>query len=259
MKVISYSIFGADNTELHWYLRGILYNVTMNKLLFPEWQTIVYVEMKVMHKYFQFISNLKAEVVVCETENLCKSMLWRLKPIFNEAEYVLCRDADSLTTYREAQMVNEFINSDLSVHGITDNPAHTQPLMGGLCGFKASVLRDKYKTWDNLISKSKINIGERGTDQVFMAQEIYPHFKDQMFGHYIKGCNPNGEARVRYEVPNGGLPGVDPKLWESNLCVDFAGSAGCKEMETVRFLNRFSPGWVDYNLAIMYPKIYYWI
>jgi hypothetical protein len=261
VKYISYSIFGYYNPELQWYIRGLVFNCAMNRLIYPNWKTIVYAEASLASEYYKLFERLHAEVVLAEGDNLCRSMLWRMKAIFKEdAEYVICRDADALTTYREAQMVAEFINSGLTVHGITDNPAHSQPLMGGMCGFKTAPLVERYGSWDNLIKQSKIKISERGSDQVFLAQELYPFYKSQMFAHYLKGMKNQGEAVVKSEVSNVPIPDVNPNLWTSNLCIPFIGSAGVIEFETIRFFRSYYPPFDKEceELAKHYPKIFYW-
>lgn len=276
MKAISYSIFGSRNftseNRFEWYayLRGLYFNVLMNRLIYPGWKTLVHVDKSTYEDYEYFFDWLYLHHDVGTTvmprrseqaeKNLCKSMLWRMDPIFSlNVEYVICRDADALTTYREAQAVQEFVESGMIVHGITDNPAHTCPLMGGMCGFKAAPIREAYGSWENLIAQSKVKIGDRGTDQVFLSQEIYPKYKDQMFGHYLKGMKKtNGEAIIKRDIADFPLPGVNPALWESNLCAAFIGSAGVNEMETIRFFKRFSAEFDDKELAKKYPKIFYW-
>lgn len=270
MKVISYSIFGSrnftDDNRFVWYayLRGLFFNIQMNALIYPEWKTFVLVDELTFSEYPFFFNWIqmcyRVGLAIMPEANLCTSMLWRIGPIFDErTEYVICRDADALTTYREAQAVKEFVESGMIVHGITDNPAHTCPLMGGMCGFKAAPIREAYGSWENLIAQSKVKIGDRGTDQVFLSQEIYPKYKDQMFGHYLKGMKKhNGEAMVKRDIADFPLPGVNPALWESNLCAAFIGSAGVNEMETIRFFKRFSAEFDDKELAKKYPKIFYW-
>ena len=61
-------------------------------------------------------------------------MLWRMIPIFEPADHyshVLCRDADAITTYREACAVTEWLASGKAVHALRDDPMHMIPLMGG--------------------------------------------------------------------------------------------------------------------------------
>lgn len=268
-KIISYSIFGSrqqycEQWVFNTYTRILFFNVLMNRLLFPQFTTHIETDTETFNDYEDFFNGLieQYNTVVAindQSENLCTSMLWRLQPIFDEdAEYVFARDADAITTYREAQAVKEFIESGLTLHGITDSPAHTVPLMGGMCGFKAENIRQYFKTWEHLLSMSNIKIGDRGTDQVFMTRLIYPRFK--MFAHYLQGMkNTNGEEVVKRVIADFPLQGVNPALWESNLTCRHIGSPGVVEMETIRFFKRFAPDDFNFKSQEKYPKIFNWL
>lgn len=270
MKAISYSIFRSETAkefEFHTYLRGMFFNAVMNRLVYPEWKTHISIDTASNYHYSDLVAHLEksldCHIEVENYHNLCLSMLWRLKPVFNPFyETVLCRDADAITTFREAQAVQEFLESGMALHGITDNPAHNMPVMGGMIGFRCQPIREKYSSWDNLIDYSKVRIGDRGTDQVFLAQEIYPNFKHKMLGHFLQGMAKGSDcAIVRRQIANFPLPNVNAALWESNLTCRHIGSAGVVEMETIRFLNRFAPDDMKAvePLASLYPKIFYWV
>src|SRR5688572_9876366 len=161
MKLISYSIFGNHCPKwiFNTLMRGVYFNTVMNKLVFPDWETHIETDSLTFSSYDHFFSMLEHKYGITFSvnaeENLCTSMLWRMKPIFeSEAEYVLCRDADALTSYREAGAVKKFIESGKILHGMADNPAHSIPLMGGMCGFKCEPLREKYGSWQQMIVRS---------------------------------------------------------------------------------------------------------
>src|SRR5688500_9336790 len=126
MKCISYSLFGDPNSfEFPFYLRGVYFNARMNRLLYPNWITWVPLSAKVYNLYKDFFLTLPGlEVTVLEgNPDKCRGMLWRMLPIYylkGEITHFLCRDADAITTYKEAQAVQEWIDSGLGFHGITD-------------------------------------------------------------------------------------------------------------------------------------------
>lgn len=271
MKVISYSIFGAkertrENAWLFYtYLRGIVFNTWMNRLVYPDFITHIEMDSDTFSEFDHIFYTLQKQCGITFTINeinpLCKAMLWRLRPIFNEeTEYLFCRDSDAITTYREAQCVKEFIDSGYIVHSITDAPAHTLPIMGGMCGFYARTVRDMYGSWDNLLEGFDCDLSQRGSDQSLLMKLIYPLFKGQMFGHYLDGYKGGGEGKIEKRVPDIMLPNVSHKLWESDLCVRHIGAAGVVEMETIRFFQRFAPELLEFGgKDVYYPKTFNWV
>lgn len=270
MKYISYALFGSgvvppeNMFEFNAYMRGLYWNVRMNKLLYPDWITHVSVDSKTFSDYDNIfnglIDNYGMALSVHEQWPLCKSMLGRLQPAFIPgAEYLICRDADALSTYREAQAVQEWINSGLDIHSITDNPAHGIPLMGGLSGFKASVITERFNSIHQIFAQARNQNWERGSDQVLQNDLFYNEpYKKKMFGHYLQGFKGTNEAIIKTTVDDIPLWNVDPKLWESNLCVRHMGSAGVVDLEVIRFFKRFDTETQFESIAKRYPKIMYW-
>lgn len=250
-KVISYSIFRApcEKFEFMAYLRGIYFNVRMNKLIYPEWQTVVNIEQSVFDQYTSFFEFLSIGIVVHQQEPLCKSMLWRMFPIYMphiDVTHILCRDADALTSYREAQAVKFWLLSGKDAHVIHDNPAHGG-LMGGLVGFKTQAIKKAFSSFDVLTDNW--DLSKRGSDQNLLNKRILPLIKDSLY---------TSEGMKRTDETNGALlPEVDKRLWESNLCSAFIGSAGVNELETLRFFKRFDK--TDYSeFEKEHSDICYW-
>ncbi|HUM52979.1 MAG TPA: hypothetical protein PK431_14240 [Chitinophagales bacterium] len=272
-KVISYAIFGEkertpeNSFEFFTYMRGIFFNVLMNRLIFPAFTTHIETDVHTFSAYdhiFRWLQeSMGCTLSINEQRPLCLSMLWRMKPVFDtENEYVFCRDSDALTTYREAQAVQEFLHSGLVLHNIADNPSHTSSIMGGLCGFKCEPIREKYGTWENLLEQCPdIDFSFKGSDQNLLNRTIYPEFKNQMFIHLLSSGNSNGEKKVsHYLDETQELEGVPQRLYESNFCIKFIGAAGCVEMETIRFLKRHLSLEMECGgKDRYYPKIFNWI
>jgi hypothetical protein len=269
MKVISYSIFGDPSSfEFPFYLRGLYFNARMNRLIYPDWSTRVHVCETLTadgHEYYRsFIVRLQAllniDVRWMKYSPMCEAMLWRMSPVFDPTVFhVICRDADAITTYREAQAVSEWIKSGFGFHGITDNPAHSIPMMGGMVGFDGEHFRIKFgRRWGNLRDMiGDADLYERGSDQSFMMKNIYPYVKDDMMGHFFEGCKERVAATKQAIDHSTRLPLVSPRLWESNLTCRHIGSAGVVEMETLRFFQRFDK--TDYSaFEKQFPKIFYW-
>lgn len=255
MKVISYSLFGdVKSFEFPFYLRGLYFNLRMNKLIYPDWYTVVHISRPVYNEYellfTSMLNEFKVIAYIQEEEPLCKAMLWRMHPIFyGFATHVLCRDADALTSYREAQSVNLWIQQGQNAHVIHDNPSHGG-LMGGLVGFKSEVIRNTFKSFDNFIDGW--DLSKRGSDQDLLNKRVLPLVKDRLYTADLQAFKPStnpGDSNP--------IPGVDKRLWESNLCSAFIGSAGVNDFETLRFFKRFDK--TDYSdFEKQFKNIFYW-
>lgn len=253
MKIIAYSLFShpsAREFERRAYIRGLYWNFRMNTMIYPEWKTHLEIDRSTYTEFQELFDWLAVRGMGLSVNDyspeLCEGMLWRMKPVFfQDVSHVLCRDADALTTYREAQRVQDWLERGQAVHSILDNPAHGG-LMGGMIGFVTARLKDatSWNSYNNVVAG--IDLKARGSDQHLLNQRILPHLKTETHTH--------GMAELTIRIPN-----VDAKLWESNLCVRHIGSAGVVEMETIRFFKRFDA--YDYAFEEMekqFPKLFYW-
>jgi hypothetical protein len=245
MKVISFSIF--DRTyypfELGFYMRGLYFNVRMAKLLYPDWSVHITVESQFRERYLNFFKWFEDHATVTDGANnrpLCEMMLWRMLPLFDtDTTHVICRDTDAILTYKEAQLVHAWVQSDNDIHMMLDNPAHSG-LMGGMVGFKGAFIRNNFVKF-NLLTKNW-NLNKRGSDQDLLNNVVLPKGKGSV---YKSSFLPNI------------LPGVNERLWESNLTCRHIGSAGAVDMEVLRFFKRFDK--TDYSeFESSLPDIFYW-
>ena len=263
MKLICHSLFdhsSAEPFEKRSYLRGFYFNLRMNLMLMPDWRThlevdeATYNEYSVLFNWLKENANLNLQVNPNDTQ-LCRMMLWRLKPIFlQDVSHVLCRDTDSLTTYREALVTQAWLESGKKCCALNDNRAHSG-MMGGMVGFDTAWIKAcmEVNSWDQLVSGW--DLSQRGSDQHLLNQKFLPRIKDDLYfaGSYTSGIKiPDAYSQEP-------LPQVDPKLWESNLCISFIGAAGFNEFETIRFFKRFDiENWKWAAIENQYPKLFHW-
>lgn len=221
-KAISYALFGADNPMFKFYARGLFYNLRMNKLIYPDWQTVVYCSKCVVDKMKDAISEFyfpnATLITVYEEPKLCEGMLWRMLPL-KYYDYVIMRDCDAITTWREKKSVDRWIESGKVAHGINDNKVHSIPLMGGMMGMRGGTFSNSFP----MDKQNDYDLRIHGTDQQFIGDHIYPLVKDSI---YIDNM-----PQADYSSP----------LWESDLTCRHIGSAGVVEMELTRFFRRFEP------------------
>lgn len=292
---ITYALFKHEGIEgqpsgfnFATYLRGMMINIRLNKLLFPEWTTLIELDKNVYEKYFNLFNKLKQggwiDFRVNESEPLTKAMLWRLKPCFEMGtdgfkvwDYVLCRDLDSPATYREAQAVKYWMNRDKAAHAITDSVSHDVPMLGGMIGFIPKYFTEKVqqKEWAAMFYGVNIDFNRKGADQDFLTQYIYPRFSqhgsDSITQHYFKGM-PNSYlsdwntclcdstvGHVSHCIHNLEL-NIPLEMKEANECCGHIGSAGYYNGQMSRFINKHSDKFVDLiNIESEYPDMFSWV
>lgn len=271
MKLITYSLFnaGADPFEMRAYVRGFYFNCKMNALIYPDFRThlevdqVTYTDYQGLFDWLVGNMNLSLHVNILSGEfkqqmvgvPLCEGMLWRMKPIFMpDVSHILCRDADAITTYREALAVQEWLESGKKCHAVNDNRAHGG-LMGGMVGFDCGWFKAcmEASSWEGMIGDWDLT--QRGSDQHWLNKKVLFRIKDSLYfsGSYTSGI-PVPDAYSQSPLPQ-----VDPKLWESNLIASFIGAPGFNELEALRFFKRFDKEPSKYNaIENEYPKLFHW-
>jgi hypothetical protein len=280
MKAISYSLFGygkarnKNSFDFNSYLRGLMVNARVNRIIYPDWKTLVNIDESTYESEYKPLFNWLSEKGLVRFHEhlddtpLCKAMLWRLYPIFHQDggnfvyQRVLCRDLDSVCTYREAQAVQQWINEDRVMHCITDSISHTIPMLGGMIGFKSLDFRIKLNkaNWDDCVH-SDIDYNAKGSDQTWLNREIYPKFLDSSTDHFVKGMPwniPEGNGR-HYSIDESIEIPVDPIHKELNLVCGHIGAAGYYDVQMVRYLNEIDPFRKEYEeIESKYKHIFYW-
>lgn len=172
-KIISFSLFGSDPK----YTIGILCNVELSSIIYPNWICRVYYGKSVPSDIIQKLSSYKnVELVYMEENDNISYMTWRFLPIDDEDVYVmLSRDADSRLSFREKYLVDLFLESDYMFHDIRDHYLHSHT-MGGTWGIKKGAI----PSMKELLHKS-IHTGKGlsyGSDQDFMLFDIFPYVRN---------------------------------------------------------------------------------
>jgi hypothetical protein len=176
-KIISFSLFGDDPK----YLNGMLCNLELCPLIYPDWIVRIYCSSKLQPEYVNKLMGYeKTEVIVIDEQfsNILPPMTWRFLPYDDEdVKIFISRDADSRLCYREKICVDLFEKSEKLFHSIRDNANHGDT-MGGLWGVK----NDRKFSMRNLILESSVN-DNYGSDQNFLRELVIPHFKDSILIH----------------------------------------------------------------------------
>ncbi|MDJ0503775.1 MAG: hypothetical protein PX635_00805 [Nostocales cyanobacterium LE14-WE12] len=280
MKAISYALFGynkerQDNCfDFNSYLRGLMISIRMNRIVYPEWTTVLNTDKETYEAFKELFDGIKdLEVYVNEPEPLCKAMLWRLKPVYlnkggkewdkPKFTHVLCRDLDSPTTKKEAQCVQYWLNKGSAMHAITDSVSHNIPLLGGMIGIKTDTWTLRMPdSWDKLLQLNQhIDYKRKGADQTFLNETVYPAWankgSESITQHYLLGMANTFLNDWHNEVPTY----LDLNIpEETNTICGHIGASGWYETALFKFLRKY---WNDYedllSLEKKYPNIFYWV
>lgn len=278
-NAISYSLFGYNQQhencyDFRAYLRGLHLNIRVAELLYPGWEVIVNIDQSVLQSpyvnYFSKIGLYKTSVIWQPNAELCRMMLYRLYPLFivdgDNMKYdrIICRDTDSLLSYRERQAVAYWERGPKMAHAITDSVSHTIPLMGGMIGLMSGPFRDRMgvKSFDELLALSQgIDFNRKGADQDFLNRYVLPKVADSITEHFVLGHPQTFRGDCHNFIHDIDLKeiGVPDELKETNGYGFHIGASGFQTDAVVKFLEKHGKDneyWE--GLEKQYPEIFYW-
>jgi len=181
MKYLSFSLWG-DNPI---YNVGAIKNAELWKTIYPDWQMVVYYDDTVPKETIDKLNN-RDVLTIDVTEKNLYGMFWRFFAVdLPNSEYCVFRDTDSRITIREKMAVDEWVNSEKSIHVMRDHPAHGIPygsdrlgILGGMWGIKSKII--PLADMINKFTKDK-NLSY-GSDQTFL-KTVYSIFEDDRTTH----------------------------------------------------------------------------
>lgn len=280
MNCISYSLFGFSGNydqslSFKSYLRGLHLNIRVAQLLYPGWTVYVATDKSISWSpyadYFEeLILNGKIAQGEFDAAPLCHMMLYRLYPLFLMDgkdlifDRVLCRDTDSLLSYRERQAVAYWERGPKMAHAITDSISHTITLMGGMIGFQSGPLRERMgvKSFDELMALSQgIDYNNKGADQDFLNRYVLPKVADSITEHFVIGHPQTFRGDCHNFIHDIDLKeiGVGDELKETNGYGFHIGASGFQTDSVVKFLQQYGKDneyWDE--LEKQYPQLFYW-
>lgn len=223
----------------------------MYKILFPSWKMHLTLDEQTYNSpYKEFFDYHKESGMINTTvmprADLCKMMLYRMVPLFlNDEEgvqiydRVICRDIDSLPTYRERQAVEYWITTGRIAHAITDSISHTESLMGGMIGFQSSDFRKatRSKSLNDMMGlATDISLSNKGSDQCFLNKIILPIVATSLTEHYILGLPQSFRGDCFNYIQDIPAEDIPPALRETNILVNHIGQAGFILEPVLKFL-----------------------
>lgn len=296
MKAIVYSLFGANKPkqnncfQFESYLSGLMLSIRFNRLVYPEWTTVLELDHSTYNAYIKIFSKLEQQNIIkinlhADDAKLCEAMLWRLSPVFEYKHpdwvytHVICRDLDSLSTYRDAQCVQMWINSDKAAHAITDSVSHDVAMLGGMIGFQPKYIAEKLNisTFSELMTKCSIDLSLKGSDQTFINSFIYPRLaqkgSESITQHYFKGhgntwlndyhtctcwqqsCAIGHKEGCQLDIKLD----LHEDIKETNEISQHLGASGWNQPQAMRLIEKHKEKFLDLiEIEKDYPQIFYW-
>lgn len=219
MKVVSFCLYGNKAT----YIIGMKENLLLSKKFFSDWKVRIYYNDTVPEKYIDEYKDLGGECILCSNVGKNKKnwegMFWRWYPLDDEkVEYWISRDADSRLSKREADLVNEWIDSGKTLHSIRDHRCHWHCIMGGMFGINNKSFHKKYKfdKIENIINCVYKRTGERpyNVDQEYLNKHLWNLLKND----YIAHVSPGGRISSPEDIK---IPGVSDFIGKQYRIDDF--------------------------------------
>ena len=175
LKVISFCLWGNEKR----YIVGLIKNIELAKLYYPEWRCFVYIHTSSINQ--DIIDQLEmfdnVSVIIKSDENIRNKrfMLWRFEPIvlYPAVGYFISRDIDTRIQPREVLAVDEWLDSGKSLHIMRDHPQHYPKILGGMYGIKCSGVYNLQKDWIETIEQFYKENGEHTDDQFFLYTHVY--------------------------------------------------------------------------------------
>jgi hypothetical protein len=194
VNAFSFCLYGPENPR---YYPGMLENVELIRVYFPDWKVYVYYAPDVTEGIIESLKSSSNVVLRPTGETGAINMIYRFYAIDEPGvDTMMVRDADSRVHWKDRWAIREFISSDYNAHTIRDNKEHTSKMMGGLWGIRKSMginIQAEYLRYkDNAVEKLL------GHDQDFLNECIYPKIRRTLLVHYSNNRAILGEIAIEF-------------------------------------------------------------
>lgn len=197
MRILSYALFRApepvywrsDRTEdrLSAYARFLPVLVRAHHVLWPGYELRIHHDDAARgHPYFEALERLAARglvrLVACgPVPALTLAMLWRMRPLFDEADaFVLTCDLDSLPILRLRRTAEAFLDSGKAAMIVHGCESHNGVLGGGL-GARSDAFRrlTGCATFEAFIARGSGGWAAYAADEEFLRTVIWPQLEGE--------------------------------------------------------------------------------
>lgn len=185
-KVYSLVLFYSPSTDDLWhralypkFLSSVLRSFELLFAPDPEWELHIGLDMNSYNGYYYPVLFRLAETTrwlkvysLGVVENAAVGSLSRMRPIWDaNADFVFCRDVDSLPTPRDKWVCDHFVHTGNTACTIADHPGHYWKVMTGMMGFRGEAIRNRWDSFDSLLSgipRDDVHVN----DQIFLHSKI---------------------------------------------------------------------------------------
>ncbi len=196
VNAFSFCLYGPENPR---YYPGLLENIALAGLYFPDWKVYVYYGPDVEDSMIRHLEACSSVVLRPTGITGAPNMIHRFYAIDEPGvDLMMVRDADSRIHWKDRWAIREFVRQPQFVaHTIRDNIEHTASMMGGLWGLRKSSglsVREEYAAYKEDTTKGY----RHAHDQNFLGDVIYPKVVEKMLVHYSNGRRKIGETAVEF-------------------------------------------------------------
>jgi hypothetical protein len=176
-KVISFSLWGNNQK----YMVGAIKNAELQKHIYPGWKCVFYCDSVVPKNIEDILVSLDCNIIRLDCVGDWSFATKRFLALDqDDVEVVIFRDADSRLNLREKSAVEQWLQSDKSLHIMKDHPHHGGfPILAGMWGMKK--LKFNFKM-EALLKIYNFPIGYH-YDQHFLKNYIWNFYSNDCIIH----------------------------------------------------------------------------
>jgi tetratricopeptide (TPR) repeat protein len=213
-NVISFSLWG----NAPFYSYGAMINLVLSRTVYPGWTCRFYVDAAVPRPCVAYLRDNGADVRNIEDEYPGVGLFQRFL-VMNDSKVgrFLVRDCDARISAAEADLVRQWIDSDLPFHAVRDHVMHNELMIGCLwagrtdCGIDIVELMRRYFTAGPT--------AKYGHDQRMLGVMLWPLIRDHCLVHdkyyqlagvrTVKLNDPNSRFGAGHQNPHAVLEEVE--------------------------------------------------
>lgn len=201
-NLIAFSLFGANPK----YCETAVLNVLEQPRVYPYWRCVFFVDDSVPVPVIERLRQGGRVIPVRDPVMLkAPGAMWRfLAYDLPDVHRVIFRDADSVISAREAEAVQEWIDSGERFHLMRDYATHTELILAGLWGACIGALPPMRPLLEQFLAQPVAS--QHFADQYFLRAWVWPYARqsllqhDSQFGFLNARPFPGGTVPVEQHV-----------------------------------------------------------